>query len=128
MRHAAPVRLFESICMSPAYHNASASGGAPGQPLRQRLAFQVLHHHKGDAFLLSDTEKRAIEGWFRLAIARASTSNRDCRSSRRDRWANRILMATDLPETRVAGPVDLAKTTRTDECDDLIGTEFVACG
>jgi hypothetical protein len=41
--------------------------GPRGQPVRQRLAFQVLHYHEIDAILLSDIEKRADRGMVQAA-------------------------------------------------------------
>ncbi len=100
--------------------------GAAGDPLREMLALDQLHHQRARAAGLLQAEDlrdvRMIEGGQRLRLALEAHQAIGVRRERLGRHLQRHVAI----ELRVAGAVNLTHTADPDEGDDLVGAEPAA--
>ena len=82
------------------------------EPLRQRLAFEILHDQKVDAVLVADVVEVQMCGWFRLEMAFGFALEALAQVARSARWSGRTLDGDDAVEARVAGAIHLAHAAR----------------
>ena len=91
------------------------------QSLRERLAFQILHHQIIDSVLMSCIVKRAdmrmIQAGNRLRFALEAFAQ----VSAVGEMSGKNLDGDDSIEARIAGLVHLAHSTRTNSGEDFVG-------
>ena len=99
---------------------------AMGQPIGQRLAFEVLHHQEVDAVVMADVEQRADAGMAECRDGPGLAREALLRLRVADPCRGQHLDGDHAVEPGVVGLVDLAHATGPDRRGDLVWTEACA--